>query len=92
MVPVHAEQASERGKQSIVIPSCDVYELNNNKHGQNPCGCSSDTHIMGVPPSLYLDVRPIHQDGNQVLYWKPSQLSNISEVKGHKQNLKLFLH
>lgn len=61
MVPVGAGQASERGKQPIVILSYDVYELNNKKQGQNPYAYNKGMHTRAVTRALYLVVRPIYQ-------------------------------
>lgn len=81
MVPVGAGQASERGKQPIVILGYDVSELNNKKQGQNPYAYNNGMHTMAVPTTLYLVVRPIHQEVNQTCYWKPGQLSDTTGVK-----------
>lgn len=81
MVPVGVGQASERGKQPIVIINFDVYELNNKKQGQNPYAYNNGKHTMAVPTALYLVVRPVHQEGNQTCYWKPGQFSDTSGVK-----------
>lgn len=81
MVPVGAGQASERGKQPIVILSYDVSELNNKKQRQNPYAYNNGMNTMAVPTALYLVVRPIHQEVNQTCYCKPGQLSDTTGVK-----------
>lgn len=81
MVPVGAGQASQKGKQPIVILRYDVYELNNKKQGQNPYAYNNGVHTMAVPTALYLVVRPIHQEVNQTCYWKPGQLSDTTGDK-----------